>query len=297
MTSTYRKLLQQQHDFFCQKNHNLSCYAIVDWGPHGNKIDELVAKLNYVNLFENTPDHGFPHLAPWLVAINLDDEIVLDRLVKLDGKEACVHWLWGLEDLESVAARLRFLNSGRLESGGNALIRYFDRAVWFFMRGILNQEQRAQFIDPLHAWSVYENLQFQTLLGQNNTAQTQPSEALMWTQTQVYQINLAALPMHLFDALVDDYPDYLSHEKYQQNIDFFSYAVQRADRLGLKNYNDFMHYSLLALTVRADFDQDEEVQAAITGMKATDISLARAMQNISGESWDRIGNTVGLENT
>src|SRR5690606_24988146 len=108
--------------------------------------------------------------------------------------------------------RLQSLFIGKLENGRSAMIRYFDRAVWQFLATHLNDIQKGRFFAPAYVWQTWSVASWVAHPGQASTAPLNLREPLVWTDAQVYRINLAGLPMQLFDDLQYDYPDHLNDE-------------------------------------------------------------------------------------
>ena len=283
-------LLRDAHDSIVESFPDAHCLCLLDAGLWQQSLPKSVLQAGAVDLFEGTSDAGKSLLAPRLIAVNPDntkDNLVLS-LLRLEEKKACTHWLWTLEDIATTAQRLRFLNTGQLQDGSYALIRYFDREVWAFLEPALDEEQRRFFINPLISWATFENQTLHHIRGQC-TGLALPSQALKWTDKQIYQINLALLPHQLWDDLKDDYPEKLQEQTKKKHLDFFADTIKRADAIGIKRYRDFMHFSLLCLTVHTQFDQDPEIKDQLSRFQSGEIDFVETMKNIDNSTWNRIG--------
>lgn len=266
-------------------------YALVDWGTVGRGPAAWTAQSRAINLFEGTPDATHASMAPLLIPVVPGPAVapMLERLACLEAEDPCVHWLWTHESAAALTPRLQSLFLGELATGGRALIRYYDRAIWHFLGDMLDTEQQARFFGPMLAWSTLHGTVWRTHTGRDRQSSVVHASPLVWSASQVRQINLAALPLQLFEDLKDDHPDKLTNRSRRDVELLFASAIQRADALGVKTYRDFMLFALLALTVRSDFDAHAQVQEQLQRFKMGHCSLNEAIDAVPLAAWTHMG--------
>ena len=262
---------------------------LLDWGvTSAGPEPSWLSEHTVFNLFDNTPDAAHRHLAPRMVVPTPDAvEPLLKRLVALEAKEPCVHWLWAHESGEALSQRLRHALNGQLPDGAEGLVRYFDRASWFCLRDQLSEPQRQHLLGGVVSWDTWENGAWARATADSPAP---PSQApLQWTQQQIEAINLAALPMQLFEDLKADYPDRLHKGTRQQAEALFAQACRQAYGWNVRRYKDFVLFALLALRLDPAFDQHPEVAKALEEVKHGRIALPEAMNQVPGQAWVDLG--------
>ncbi|MEY2844324.1 MAG: hypothetical protein RI920_2361, partial [Pseudomonadota bacterium] len=185
--------------------------------------------------------------------------------------------------------RLQSLFIGKLENGRSAMIRYFDRAVWYFLASHLNDEQKGRFFGPARVWQTWWVGGWVAHPGQALAAPLDLSEPLLWTDPQVYRINLAGLPMQLFDDLQPDYPDQLDASNRRDMEQRFAQAVEKADAWGIVTYRDFMLFTILSFTVAPEFDQHPEVATQLKRIRADGVKLYDIVDDVPRSAWADLG--------
>lgn len=271
---------------------NSTLCFLLDWGvASGGPEPAWLSQHTVFNLFDNTPDAAHRHLAPRLVLPASDDlQPLLKRLAALETKEPCVHWLWARETGEHLSQRLTHALNGRLPDGGESLVRYFDRAIWFFLRDQLDEAQRRHVLGGVASWDTWENGAWASVAVKE--AYPPSPEPLHWTKQQVEAINLAALPMQLYEDLKADYPDRLHKGTRQQAEALFAQACRRAYGWQVRRYKDFVLFALLALRVNPDFDQHPDVAKALAQVKSGHMPLPEAIDQVPAQAWVDLGDEL-----
>jgi hypothetical protein len=267
-------------------------FALIDCGLMSKADLTWLDAQQACKLFVGTPDEQHAHLGPRLLALPDVQQGApgwLNRLAMIEAREPCVHWLWTPEDVRALIQRLQSMFIGKLENGRSAMIRYFDRAVWQFLAGHLNEAQKARFFGPARVWQTWSVGCWVTHPGQALAAPLDLSEPLLWTDPQVYRINLAGLPMQLFDDLQPDYPDQLDASNRRDMEQRFSKAVEKADAWGIVTYRDFMLFTILSFTVAPEFDQHPEVAAQLKRIRAEGVKLYDIVDDVPRSAWADLG--------
>jgi hypothetical protein len=267
-------------------------FALIDCGLMSKADLTWLDAQRASNLFVGTPDEQHAQLGPRLLALPEVQQGApgwLNRLAMIEAREPCVHWLWTPEDERGLIQRLQSLFIGKLENGRSAMIRYFDRAVWQFLAGHLNEVQKARFFGPARAWQTWSVGGWVTHPGQALAEPLDLSEPLLWTDPQVYRINLAGLPMQLFDDLQPDYPDQLDASNRRDMEQRFAKAVEKADAWGIVTYRDFMLFTILSFTVAPEFDQHPEVAAQLKRIRADGVKLYDIVDDVPRSAWADLG--------
>ncbi len=267
-------------------------FVLVDCSVVSKTDQAWLDAQNSHSLFAGTPDEAHSHLAPRLLPLPKDGpalSVWLKRLAVIEAREPCVHWIWTSEAEGDLIARLQSLFIGKLENGRSAMIRYFDRAVWQFLAGHLNEVQKARFFGPASVWQTWSVGGWVTHPGQAVAAPLDLSEPLLWTDPQVYRINLAGLPMQLFDDLQPDYPDQLDASNRCDMEQRFAKAVEKADAWGIVTYRDFMLFTILSFTVAPEFDQHPGVAAQLKRIRADGVKLYDIVDDVPRSAWADLG--------
>lgn len=267
-------------------------FALVDCGQMSQaELAWLDAQQGF-NLFVGTPDEEHAHLGPRLLALPVGNIAVpgwLQRLAMAEAREPCVHWIWTTEPEQGLILRLQSLFIGKLENGRSAIIRYFDRAVWQFLAGHLNDIQKARFFAPARVWQTWSVDGWVAHPGQASSAPLDLSEPLLWADPQVYRINLAGLPMQLFDDLQHDYPDHLDASNRCEMEQRFAKAVEKADAWGIVTYRDFMLFTILSFTIAPEFDQHPQVAAQLQRIRHNGLKLYDIVDDVPRSAWADLG--------
>lgn len=267
-------------------------FALIDCGLMSKAELAWLDAQQGANLFVGTPDEQHAHLGPRLLALpdaEMGTPSWLRRLAMIEAREPCVHWLWTPEAERALILRLQSLFIGKLENGRSAMIRYFDRAVWYFLASHLNDEQKGRFFGPARVWQTWSVGGWVAHPGQALAAPLDLSEPLLWTDPQVYRINLAGLPMQLFDDLQHDYPDHLDAGNRREMEQRFAKAVEKADAWGIVTYRDFMLFTILSFTVAPEFDQHPEVAAHLKRIRADGVKLYDIVDDVPRSAWADLG--------
>jgi len=267
-------------------------FALVDCGQMSKaELAWLDAQQGF-NLFVGTSDEEHAHLGPRLLPLPISkgkEPSWLPRLAMAEAREPCVHWIWTTETERALILRLQSLFIGKLENGRSAMIRYFDRAVWHFLAGHLGDAQKGRFFGPVRVWQTWSVGGWVTHPGQALAAPLDLSEPLLWTDPQVYRINLAGLPMQLFDDLQHDYPDHLDASNRREMEQRFAKAVEKADGWGIVTYRDFMLFTILSFTVAPEFDQHPGVAAHLKRIRADGVKLYDIVDDVPRSAWADLG--------
>lgn len=267
-------------------------FALIDCGLMSKAELAWLDAQQGANRFVGTPDEQHAHLGPRLLALpdaEMGTPSWLRRLAMIEAREPCVHWLWTPEAERALILRLQSLFIGKLENGRSAMIRYFDRAVWYFLASHLNDEQKGRFFGPARVWQTWSVGGWVAHPGQALAAPLDLSEPLLWTDPQVYRINLAGLPMQLFDDLQHDYPDHLDAGNRREMEQRFAKAVEKADAWGIVTYRDFMLFTILSFTVAPEFDQHPGVAAHLKRIRADGVKLYDIVDDVPRSAWADLG--------
>lgn len=267
-------------------------FALIDCGLMSKAELAWLDAQQAANLFVGTPDEQHAHLGPRLLALpdaEMGTPSWLRRLAMIEAREPCVHWLWTPEAERALILRLQSLFIGKLENGRSAMIRYFDRAVWYFLASHLNDEQKGRFFGPARVWQTWSVGGWVAHPGQALAAPLDLSEPLLWTDPQVYRINLAGLPMQLFDDLQHDYPDHLDASNRREMEQRFAKAVESADAWGIVTYRDFMLFTSLSFTIAPEFDQHPEVATQLKRIRADGVKLYDIVDDVPRSAWADLG--------
>jgi len=267
-------------------------FALIDCGPMSKTELAWLDAQRAANLFVGTPDEQHAHLGPRLLALpeaETGTPSWFTRLAMIEAREPCVHWLWTPESERDLVLRLQSLFIGRLENGRSAMIRYFDRAVWHFLAGHLDEAQKGRFFGPARVWQTWSAGGWVAYPGQALAAPLDLSEPLLWADPQVYRINLAGLPMQLFEDLQHDYPDHLDASNRREMEQRFAKAVEKADAWGIVTYRDFMLFTILSFTVAPEFDQHPGVAAHLKRIRADGVKLYDIVDDVPRSAWADLG--------
>lgn len=266
-------------------------YLLVDAGGFSATDQAWINQHACANLFEGTRDDVHAHLGPRLLLLPSSPAFPdwLGRLSRLEHRDPCVHWIWTRETPDGLNNRLQTLLNGKLENGREAMIRYFDRMVWRFLSNHLNEEQTDRFFAPCVVWQSWGVDSWNAVLGQDLPELTLDRTSLLWTDEQVYRINLAGLPMQLFQDLQGDFPDLLTKENQPVREHQFAQAVQKADAWGITTYRDFMVFTILSMTVSATFDAHPDVAAQLKRVREHGAKFFDVVDDVPRSAWAALG--------
>ncbi|MBS8268881.1 DUF4123 domain-containing protein [Halomonas litopenaei] len=107
------------------------------------------------SLFQATPEQGYSHIAPHLIAWSALCATERDQLIDLDKRVPALSWLWSTQ--EGTVTLYRHLKAQldmRLPDGALALLRYYDPTVWRRLVNLLTPDQITALFGPISYWSI-----------------------------------------------------------------------------------------------------------------------------------------------
>lgn len=273
---------------------------------------------------------GFPHdilfigtaeadyadeFSPWLVA--LPDELVrawergerldlADNLCQLAHDHTCVSWLWSRQGLADLAAHLRSYLSGCLWNEredveeGEVFLRYFDARILAGFIGVLSDEQRRHFLQPIQCWGLWDRaLTWNVWHGAAEVARMPvPAALLRYTLGQQAALADHSQADRMLSRLADEHhPTELGQrnvggqllvqpqdERYRR----IRHLIEVGRRLGLSDDRDLILHVVVACCSHPRYHEHPQIARDLRDRFAASGSYAATVARVDDDLWDAL---------
>ncbi|NMV41913.1 DUF4123 domain-containing protein [Ralstonia insidiosa] len=270
----------------------MQTYFIVDSSQQPNLHRKLARyKAEFRSLFEGFAEESLPEIAPLLVKLPDEDDVVRKRIEAdirhLAQTRPCICRVESALDLDVLAKQLSQFHIVEVPEGRRMIMRWYDTRVLPAWWGVLTERQRASFVDGIEHWSYYDRFGDEVRLEFSAQSAVPEATPLALTEPQYAQLLHAAEPDVLIAHLRTVIRDELRVVPQRTLYPFVASHLEAARHHGLQDFDEQTQYLLIALYTSGRFVEHPEAQLRLTVDATTHgQSFGDWAANVSDSIWD-----------